>query len=301
MIHDSTSGIIEAGLNKIPAVIGPNVVVLPNDLWPLVPFLSRSVYLHPSPWCVNLWKEVGFSECPLYHWPVGIDTDDFNIVRTVDSAKNVMVYLKNREKRLSEYAVEILKKAGYTPYVIRYGDYNELEYKTVLSKTCFGLWIGISESQGIALQEALSSNLPLIVCNVQSLFEGNDKNGYRFPPGLMNFKPTSAPYFDKRCGIIIEDICLLEQAVKEVTENLEGFRPREYILENLSLEKQALELISFFSYLNTNELKNILDNNQDERINDFKLSFTGSFYYSAFVLRRKAKTGIRLIREKLMK
>lgn len=300
-IHDSSKGIIEAGLRKIPAVIGPNVVVLPNDLWPLVPFLSKSVYLHPSPWCVDVWKKVGFSGCPLYHWPVGIDTDDFNIGKTGDSLKNVMVYLKNRDNALFEYAVEILKKAGFNPYVIKYGEYNELQYKDVLSRTCFGVWIGISESQGIALQEALSANLPLIVCNVQSLFEGKDKKGYRFPPRLLNFKPTSAPYFDKRCGIIIEDIRELGQAVKEISDNLGRFKPREYILENLSLEKQALELLSFFNYLKIDEPKNPRDYNQDQRMKDFKLSFTGNLYYSAFIFRRKTKTVIRLIRDRLIK
>jgi hypothetical protein len=47
--------------------------------------------------------------------------------------------------------------------------YNEAEYLTYLQSCKYGIWIDAHESQGFALEEALSCNVPLLVWNVSSL------------------------------------------------------------------------------------------------------------------------------------
>lgn len=296
-IHDSVKGIIEAFLKKIPVVIGPNIVVLPDDLWPLKPFLCGNIYLHPSAWCVDVWKKVGFNECPLFSWPAGIDIQDFILEKSIDNQNNVLIYFKRRDPKLLEQAIVQVKSSGYNPLVIKYGEYDENEYKTLLSKSLFGIWIGTSESQGIALQEALASNLPLIVCDVNSLFEAKGKNDYLFPEKLRDFKPTSVPYFDERCGIIINDISKLGDSIRKISGKITSYNPREYIMENLSLEKQAIELLSFFDILKGKHPYYFSAEFSGYKRRDFSLSLSRKLIYSFFILKRKSRTAIRLLKK----
>lgn len=296
-IHDSAKGIIEASLRKIPVVIGPNIVVLPDDLWPLEPFLRGNIYLHPSPWCVDVWKKIGFNECPLFSWPAGIDTENFMLTKRSNSQNNVLIYFKRRDPKLLENTILQVRRSGYNPLVIKYGEYDENKYKELLSESLFGIWIGISESQGVALQEALASNLPLIVCDVSSLFEAKGENDYQFPEKLKDFKPTSAPFFDKRCGIIINDISKLGDSIKEMSGNIASYNPREYIIENLSLEKQAKELLSFFDLLKQTHPYYYSSEFSGYKRRNYLLSFMGTLIYSFFILRRKSRTAIRLLKK----
>lgn len=295
-VHDSVRGLIEVARLKIPAIVGPNIAVLPSNLPAFRPSLSNCVYLHPSQWCVDLWRVLNFNECPLLPWPAGIDSELFKVNRGVECEKNVMIYFKRRDHALLDIAIAEAERLGYKSLLLKYGDYNEDQFRNVLSNSIFGIWIGISESQGIGLQEALSSGLPLIVCDVNSLFESSDKKDYSFPETLKKFKPTSAPYFDKRCGIIINDISELGSAISYISANLAGFNPEQYIKENLSLEKQAEELLSFFDILKQQDPEYFqLPKNESESI-PFRVSLHGKMIYFLFLLRRKARTLHKMIR-----
>lgn len=295
-IHDSVEGLIEVGLSGIPALLGPNIVVLPKDLPRFRKDLKNCIYLHPSQWCVDVWKEIGFSECILKSWPAGIDTEYFNDQKSYPLGNEVLIYFKRRDPLLLYKALDIVIKAGLIPRIINYGEYNESQYKDALAFSRFGIWIGTSESQGIALQEALASDLPLIVCDVQSLFEARGKSDYIFPNRLKYFKPTSAPYFDERCGLIISDFSEIGNAIREISNNISYYKPREYITQNLSLEKQAMELLSLFELLVDNNKGYFQKPFNNSVSRDFKLSSKGRFIFLIFVLRRKFKTFLRLIK-----
>jgi hypothetical protein len=297
-VHDSIQGLIEVTYRKIPAIVGPNIAVLPVNLPVFRRSLRNCIYLHPSQWCIDLWNSYGFNECALMPWPAGIDLEAFRIKRGPECEGNVLIYFKRRDHKLLEYAINEVKRTGLIPTVIKYGEYNEDQYKKALSNSSFGIWIGISESQGIGLQEALASGLPLIVCDVNSLFESADMKDYVFPKTLKNFKPTSAPYFDKGCGIIINDFSNLAKAIRNISGNLSAYHPAEYIYRNLSLEKQALELLSFFKMLEQNRnphfSKPIIASNSK----NFSLSIYGRLAYILFLFRRKLKTLVRIVNNK---
>ena len=300
-IHDSPKGLIEVALRKIPAVIGPNIVVLPKDLPRFRPDLTNCIYLHPSPWCVDVWKEIGFSECLLKSWAVGIDTEDFDVKKSFSAENEVMIYFKRREPILLKQTIATVKNMGLNPLVVRYGEYNENQYKQILSKSKFGIWIGTSESQGIALLEALSTGLPLIVCNVNSLFESAIEDDYKFPEKLRSFKPTSAPYFDERCGIIINDFSKLKESINEILINISNYKPREFIIENLSLEKQAKELLSFFDIIDQKSPNILTTSIIGKGTGIFTPSYNGRIIYLIFIISRKTKTMFGMIKKAFRK
>jgi len=250
-IHDSPSAIIEAGFAGKNVLIGPNIVELPGELPKIRKKLSKdSIYLHPSNWPMKIWHLEGYDETKLKSWPVGIDTEKFSKVNSENNHK-VLLYFKQRDKKLFEKAKQIIRKNNLHFLLIEYGKYSEQEYIKALKEAKFGIWIGCTESQGIGLQEALASNLPLIVLDAKSLFENAIKpKKSRFKnetiKKLNSIKTSSAPYFDRRCGIKIENILELDNTIKELSFNFNDYKPREYILENLTIIKSAELFLDFF-------------------------------------------------------
>jgi len=230
---------------KSKVVVGPNLYVLPHDIdWFIS--LKNTVYLQPCEWAAQLWRELGFRRVPIRVWPTGIDTDEFYPRNGIQEEK-ILVYHKMRDKTELQMIEKTLQQMRLNYQKITYGSYKEADYKEALWRTSFVIWHGTHETQGIAMQEAMACNVPLLVCDIKSLFE--EIGGYPFWPACVrNFKVTAAPYFDERCGLKIADLSKLEQSIEYMFDNLSQFSPRDYVLENLSLEKQALKFVQLWEH-----------------------------------------------------
>ena len=254
-IQDDLAALTKSSFLNKTTLLGPNLVVFPGEL-PLKYPCPRSLYLQPGPWAADIWRLEGFDLCPLKVWPVGIDTEEF-FARTV-SLKDapILVYYKNRAPDQLELLKGTLDKQRMPYQLITYGVYQEKDYKKLLHQCSFMIWIGRHESQGIALQEALSVGVPIFVLDATSLFEEYPLRPDQFPERLRNFKTTCVPYFDERCGIVINSLTMIEEGLFQMHQQFDKFRPREFILENLSLKKQALEFCNFFLELESTCNKN---------------------------------------------
>lgn len=219
-------------------VVGPNLFVMPYD----VPWLrfTDCVYLQPCQWAVDVWRGSGFRDCPIKAWPVGIDTDEFQPVRPQSERRDVLLYYKRRRPDELDIVRSALATARIQPVEIWYGHYTGSEYQRALASASFVVWLGRHESQGLALLEALSSGVPVLVCDVSSLLDAFGDT-YSFRTDAGRFSVTAAPYFDERCGIRLRDLMELPAAIDRMRAG--GFRPREYVLETLSLERQARALL----------------------------------------------------------
>jgi hypothetical protein len=123
-IHDSKRAIIEAGFTKKPVLVGPNIAVLPSDLPKLRKVLSKySTYLHPSYWVVKMWGFLGFKECNLDDWPVGIDTNEF--AQSHNRKNKVLIYFKDRNPKILTKVKNTLYFLNLDYDLIIYGSYKE--------------------------------------------------------------------------------------------------------------------------------------------------------------------------------
>ena len=291
-IYNSKYGFMEMAVLGKPALIGPNIAILPIELPQIRPKLNNCIYLQPCEWAAESWRVQGFTECPVHAWPVGIDCDSFKLNRNNVSANHVMIYFKARHPDLLDETLAIVKANNLVPHTIVYGKYNEDEYKEALATCSFGIWLGRHESQGIALQEALASGIPLIVIDAKSFFDAYGDE-YQFPSSLKSFKVTSAPYFDERCGIIIDDVKELNKAIEELKSNLAHYKPREFVEQELSLQVSAQKLIDLFRLLP-------IENSESSKISvrkrnkPFIISAKARFYkeISKFVI-HKSDSGIK--------
>lgn len=213
--------------NFLPSstLIGPNIMVLPKDM----PFIWKMFRYHVSPSVYvkdiySTFKEV--ENCQIDIWPVGIDTEKFS-----DRQKNIkydfLVYFKNRKQEELDQVIDFLNKNKLSYKVLKYGTYNEAEFLTLLSECKSCVLLTHTESQGIAYMEILSTNTPCVVYSIETKY---------------NMPHSSVPYFDTRCGIKTDNIN--ENIIHDFLKSYDNYSPREYIVENHTLEKSAQNYIN---------------------------------------------------------
>ncbi len=246
-IHDDPLALAEVCRRKLNAIVGPNIYILPRNI-PSDLNMSKLIYIQPSRWICDFWKVLGFERCPIDVWPSAIDTDEFS-ERAKPGLGNVLIYYKQRSIEELNFLKEILDRKKISYKVIVYGSYNQKDYIDSLKKAKYVIWLGRHETQGIALEEALAMNVPMLVWDVNYLghWLPREKDKKIYTADELAYKnTTSAEYFDDRCGIKIKDQLQIEASIAKMESNWKIFTPREYIIENLGLKKQARELIDLF-------------------------------------------------------
>lgn len=247
-IHDDKNAFKEAARLKIKAVVGPNTYVLPKNI-PKDIDMSNLIYIQPSKWICDFWKDLGFKSCPLDVWPSAIDTKEFQ-ERVKPNDGQVLVYFKQRYPEELNFVKQILDEKKIKYKVIKYGSYDQKEYVNELKNTKYVIWLGRHETQGIALEEALSMNVPMLVWDVDSIGHQvpRPKDIRMYSKEEAEYKnTTSAEYFDTRCGIKTRNKNEIVISIEKMENAWTSFFPRQYILENLGLENQARELIGLYS------------------------------------------------------
>ena len=208
-------------------LVGPNLVVIPTDDSELWSLFDNS--LVPCEWVKNYYNFFPVTRNTNLHvWPVGINTDLFSPGNKKDI--DCFIYFKNGSEDVRRQLISLLERKNLSYAEMRYGSYTENDFIEIVRRCRFCVTITSTESQGIAYLEILSMNIP---CYVVDKPVWNDRPGYVFPA-------TSAPYFDDRCGIKCSDLSLFGAFLYD----LEKFKPRDYILDNLTLEKCASEYLS---------------------------------------------------------
>jgi FkbM family methyltransferase len=246
LVKDSKNvGILQptsALLNESPdAIIGPNVFVLPSDMPQVVNSFSK--FIVPSKWVADLYKRdleklslPKEREIDLLIWSAGIDTEHWKPSLNAKQNK-CFIYFKNRsEKELHTLEKIFQDKYGFDVEVLRYGSYNEEDLKRVCNESKFCVLLDNTESQGIAVMEILSMNVPILAF---------DMTVWSNPNGDKE-QATSIPYFDNRCGAVCPNH-VTKEFVDGFLLTLPKFKPREYILENHTLIQAAGRYMRCFS------------------------------------------------------
>lgn len=238
----STSDAID--VSKYPNtkfIFGPHFSVFPENNLLMIKG-KKTVYNLLSNWVINIWKNFPIcNDLNLVALPFGVDTDKFVNNRTTIEKNKVMVYFKHRNPDELYFIEEFLQYKNIDYSIFSYGKrYDENEYINYLQDTKYCIWIDAHESQGFALQEALSCNVPLLVWNVTSM-DQEYRSTYSYLPA------TTIPYWDNTCGEIFYNVYDFEETYNKFIENIESYKPREFILNNLSIEVCENKLIEFIN------------------------------------------------------
>jgi glycosyltransferase involved in cell wall biosynthesis len=226
---------------KNPILFGAAVFSHPSDDPHLLERLPVRKILVPCAWMKQMWKPVW--DEPVAVWPVGIDVDRWQPRDAARKAYDVLLYDKVRWQRdryqssLLEPIRRKLRESGVSFREIRYGHYREAQFQSALSECRTMIFLCEHETQGLAYQQALSSGVPVLAWNPGGLCR--DPALY---PQRVKFSPVSSvPYWDQRCGKLFAVIEQFDDAWRQFWHEFQSgcYRPRSYILENLTLEKCA--------------------------------------------------------------
>lgn len=230
--------------NKLVAGIG--LMTHPSMWLDLFQTYPVTVYLQHSEWtCAIYNKWFGSGTCKI--WPAGINTQ-FWQPKSEATKAYILVYVKflwNQEQNKEDILKPILNylKKENIPYkTIVYGDYDINTYKELLISCKGMIFLCEHESQGLAYQEAMAMNVPIFAWDQGFWLDPN-----RFEWGEKNPVPSSSvPYFDERCGDKFKNLDEFYQKFPTYYHALNAFKftPRDYVLENLSLEKSAEKMLA---------------------------------------------------------
>jgi len=260
-VHDDVIALRYVSRARAKAVVGPNLYVLPQDIPPKTD-LTGVLYLHPCEWAVALWRAAGFSACEMAAWPVGIDLEEFSPCAGWERRTGVLVYHKLRREDELERICASLHRASMPHRVVRYGSYDQADYLAALQQAGLVVWHGCHESQGIALQEALAMDVPVLICDVTRLSE---EVGGRFPPELDHVPVTAAPYFDATCGRRTYGLDDVGVMAAEMLGQRRSYSPRKYVETNLSLEGQARRFVALWEYFGLTAEEGFLEKQRSNR------------------------------------
>jgi hypothetical protein len=259
--------------DEIACIIGkPHLLV--EKKWDNPILFGASVFSHPLEYPNLLLKHQNIKKIlvpgewmrkmfePYYadkvaSWPVGIDTQQWNTNTTGNSYPvDFLIYDKIRwqyesyEQQLIQPIKTILTNQGHTFDTIRYGQYKPTDLTRKLSLAKAVIFLCEHETQGLAYQQILATNTPVLAW---------DRKGYwqdpAYYPHKVCFEPVSAvPYWDERCGETFKNIDEFKTALDVFLQKdkQDTFSPRDFILENLTLEKCAEAYVKIYLALMQN-------------------------------------------------
>jgi len=224
-----------------PLMIGPSIHDHPIDDPALFRRFEVRRILVPGEWmrdmCRPYWGDA------VHAWPVGIDTDHWRPAPGVAKTIDVILYNKirwdhgRRETELLGPIRAELARRGLKVVEFVYGSYRPEDYAAALQAARAMVFVCEHETQGIAYQEALASDVPLVAWDHAG--EWLDPS---YHPQRVRYSPiSSVPYWDERCGVKFATAGEFPAALDDFQARAARgvLAPRQYILDHLTLEKGA--------------------------------------------------------------
>jgi hypothetical protein len=228
----------------IKIIYGPHFCVFPTSdmaiVGPLQEFWkNRCFFTALSDWNTKIYIDfVESFKVPILPLPFGVNTEKF-LPNESEKKYDFLVMFKNRNLNELNITLHTLNNMGKSFVLFQYGNYKEDDYINCLHASKGVLWIGRHESQGFGFQEALSCNIPILVWDVKSMFEELNNEGesiYKDYNGKQLLTASAASLWDPCCGELFHNFEELEATINLFLIKLTTYRPREFVLKNLTHE-----------------------------------------------------------------
>jgi len=193
----------------------------------LAPEIDQAIVA--SEWMIDFYRDAPDLARKSRACPCGVDAEFWKPMGTPKESACV-VYWKSGDERFCEEVESIVRRSGLEPVRVRsrHGEHHIFsppELRAALDRAVLSVFLSTFESQGIALAEAWSMNVPTVVWNPQGEAEWQ---GRRFK------SESSAPYLSRSTGIAVRDIGGLDGAIKQALATLDTFQPRGWVLEHMT-------------------------------------------------------------------
>lgn len=216
-----------------PIIFGPGDYGFPDDVPRLLAKLDIRRFIQPSDWAASLYETVCGDRMMV--WPVGIDAAAHPDLSGHPKSVDVLIYDKirwDRDRevpRVLDTITAYLTAHGKSFRVLRYGSHNYVEYSTSLRDSRSLLFLCEHETQGLAYQEAMSSNVPVLAWDEGILVDPMQRK-FAAPDLIV----SSVPYFDERCGERFK-MAEFPDVFERFWSRLPSYNPRAYVRDRLGL------------------------------------------------------------------
>lgn len=223
-------------------IFGPHHSIFPEErLLRQINNANNSVYIQPSPWARDVWINKGAEKyLPIKSFPFPVEIDLFNSPKSNSDKTNIFIMFKHRHPNEISYIEGYMrsKHIGFRTFI--YNGYKQEDYLNYLQTCKYGIWVGRHESQGFALEEALSCNIPLLVWSVTNMRQQHGWSGCPDVPG------TTIAFWDERCGEYFEKQEDFEKTYETFMKKIETYKPREFIENTVSVKQCATNFENLF-------------------------------------------------------
>jgi hypothetical protein len=220
-------------------VIGPQFWPFDGDIYGNFLIDNPQYYkklIAPSYWVKDLLVDkFKLPENKVSIWPVGIK--DLSGIKNETSTTDCLIYFKSRSEEDLEFVKNFLNYKRITYKVIGYGSYSEEEFYEELSKVKFCFILNHTESQGIAIQEMMSANIPLLVWDVP--YWDHKGEEYKLPS-------SSVPYWNSECGEKFYTAFDIESTFEKFYDKMEQYSSRKIYDTELSYKVTVEKILKIF-------------------------------------------------------
>jgi hypothetical protein len=206
-------------------VAGPVNGLFPSDCDGILLRPELDCVIVPSDWVLELCAD----EAPelgrkLHVWPCGVDAADWTPSRDAVSRRAVVYWKSGPESFCADVQARVAAH-GLEPVRVRYGSYDRSGFKDLLDGAAIAVFLSCYETQGLALAEAWSMNVPTLVWDSHGPAEWR---GRTFQSG------SSCPYLTPATGLAWRTLDELDRALADALRNRRQFEPRTWVLAHMT-------------------------------------------------------------------
>jgi len=234
-----------------PRIFGPGDYGYPDAAAAVAQDPRNRILTQPSEWPVELYRGTCGDKMRVMF--VGIDTDIWRDLSNQPKDLDFVVYDKIRwtdggargdeTPEILTQTTRLLDRRGLSYLVLRYGAHHVGQFRRALSRARGMIFLCEHETQGLAYQEAMASNVPVLAMDEGILV---DPLQNRF--AKSGFKVSTVPYFAATCGetFVPEQ---LEGSLERFMTKRPTYAPRDYVLDHLSMREAARNYLRLYASL----------------------------------------------------
>ena len=211
-------------------VAGPVNALFPSECDGIIRLPEIDLLIIAAEWARDFYRNEAPALLPkLRVCQAGVDAE-FWKPSGGSRSDRALIYWKSGNETFCEQVEAIVRTCGLEPVRVRsrhgeHGHFDAAGYRQILDEAVLGVFLSTFETQGLALAEAWSMDVPTVVWNPCGVAEWR---GQSFQSG------SSCPFLTAATGLTWRSLADLEPALREALQTRNAFRPRDWVLAHMT-------------------------------------------------------------------